>query len=339
MIRSVPIHWTLSALMVLVAVSASPARAVEETTLQNSVDSGDEPLNLIESVPAGVSPKPAERGLVLNFAGRVNHVEAVYDAVGGVTHLEISNHPMWVARHQLGEARPGLTDAEFQRITELRSLESLRILQQPLSDDAYAVLEHFPDLKAFRIEGHRTDEAAGRSHRFMRHINHCTNLEALELKHLFGLKGTSVDKLKPMPKLEVLELDNDSAGPEALTFLAGCPNLRDFELHRTSISDEQLGKMVNLLPKLERFVIKPGGAGLTASSLSHLQQLPELKVVGLHQWKRPGSLPWDDGLEHLLAVPKLEMVEFPGSYVTAGSEEVRRLRQAMPELNFKGLSP
>lgn len=300
--------------------------------------SHDQVQNLVEKKTVGAKCDPAQRALLIRFADIVNHVAAEYDASGNVVHLEISNHNMWVARHELEAARPGLNDSDFARIIDLPKLASLTIIQQPLSDDAYAILANFPKLNAFRIEGHRTNELPKRSHVFMLQINHCRDLEELELKHLFGLKGTSVHRLNAFSKLRYLELDNDSAGPEALTFLAKCPNLREFELHRTKMTNDQIGKLVILVPDLQRFALKPSGGSnrLTAASLAHFSKLHKLEVAGLHQWK-PGTLPWDNGLEHLASIKTLKVIEFPGCRLSLDDPAIRKLCEARPDLKLTGL--
>lgn len=297
-----------------------------------------QPGKLAEQIPDGIIPNADEHSLVKYLATRVNEVKARYSEEGEVVHLALSNGKPWVEQVVKGEVDEALTNEDFARLSELPGLRSLLLIRPTVTDDAFAVLQKLPKLRDFRVEYYGSHGVPGQTHRFMLHLNHRPELEALELKHLFRLDGTSVDHLVAMPDLEYLELDVDSAGEEALTFLARCPELKDFELHRTSISDEQIGRIVDHLPGLRRFVIKPGyNPKVTAACLEHLGRLEDLEVVGLHIWRKPGSLPFAGGLEHIAAIPHVKAVEFPGCYLTTGSPEIEKLIAARPDLQLINL--
>lgn len=269
---------------------------------------------LIEYLPDGTTPRAEQRELVLNAAAKVRGCRVEYDAGGNVVGLELSNHNadrpknLTDEEKQALEARPGLDDATFQALGALPALKALGLRKQPLSAEAFAVLENWPDLEVFRIE--RSDWGDDNAD-FMLHLNKVPNLRWLELKHLFGLKETRIDELNGFPHLVRLELDNASAQEECLPFLERCPNIKDFELHRTQMTNAQIGRMIEALPNIERLDIKQRGAKeLDARFLAGLKNSEHLRVFVFNRWK-PEQIFWEDGVEHLTEVPSLKRLGAP----------------------------
>ncbi|NJO56501.1 MAG: hypothetical protein HC834_09415, partial [Rhodospirillales bacterium] len=93
---------------------------------------------------------------------------------------------------------------------------------------------------------------------FMVVANHfIQQLKTLEIKHNFRLKQTLVDKLKPMPELRRLVLDNESAGPSSVNFIISCPKIEELELHRTRIVEYDMCKILQNLKNLKILWIRP----------------------------------------------------------------------------------
>lgn len=270
---------------------------------------------LQEVIPDGVTPDPDQRAIVTSFAPMVYSCAVEYDADGNVRALKLSNHGVNLPkkksdpelRAQFEAERPGVDDAAIARLAELPQLEALRLVKQDnFSDEALAVLQHFPDMKVFAIEYYVGANTAD----FMLHLDHLQNLEWLELKHLFGLKVTRVDELQGFPKLLRLELDNASAQEECLPFLERCPELRDLELHRTSMGNDAIGRLCAAVPKLERFDLKQDRAELDAGCLKHCQQLEQLEVFTFNRWDND-QIFWEDGVEHLVPIDSLKHIGGP----------------------------
>lgn len=284
--------------------------------------------SLKESVPAGVTPKAEQKAVVDALAARVSRCDAAYDQDGNLISLLLCNHNAFSRIKP--QTRSGVDDATFRRLNVVPSLKQLHLLKQPLSDDAFAILRQWPDLEVFCIEGHKGDHSG----RFMLHLNGHPNLKWLELKHLFGLDGTAVDQLDAFPKLERLELDNASATARCLPFLKRNPQLRDFELHRSTMTNEEIAALVDALPRLERLALKPlGKKCFDHRCLKEVTGLTELKVFGFHHWKEKLFV-WHDGIEHLAELPELAYVECPSAFWE--SEAMLRLRAKKPHLQNTG---
>jgi len=303
--------------------------------------------SLVEFTPEGVTPKPDQRALVLAAAEKVTSLRAEYDGEGNVIGLQISNHTADTPREVTQEERDvlarraGLDDASFMALGKLPELEALTLRKQGLlSDASFAVLQSWPELKVFRIEdrdGYREngDQASSgdwptHTSAYMLHLNGLTNLRWLEFKHGPGPEPTYIDKLDGFPKLERLELDHSAAQSEAVAFLQRCPNLRDFELHRTTVSNEEIGQMVAALPKLERFDLKQrNNQTPDAACLVHFSKLPHLRVFDFIRWHED-QIFWEDGVEHLVDVPSLKSIGGPWDHPA-----IVKLRQARPDIRKK----
>ena len=296
-IRSVSFIFALLAIASASALGEMPGYSPE-----------DDPA-LEEIIPAGVTPDPEQRAIVLEAVPQVYLCRVEYNAAGNVRAIYLSNHPALSNRKKViaayGEETPeraGIDAATLARFAAFGDLEEIIMLHQNPGAEGFVALDHWPNLISFRVE--YIDHAD-----FMPKINALQNLRWLELKHLFGLKETRVDELGTFPYLERLELDNASAQEEALTFLARNPSIRDFELHRSGLDNEDIGTIVDLLPNLERFCLKPQGANhFDAGALVHVKRLEGLKVFGFHQWS-PDMYVWEDGIEYLAGIPSLQSIE------------------------------
>lgn len=265
---------------------------------------------LEEVVPHGVTPDPAQRAAVLHAVPYTYLTKAEYDEQGNVIGIYLSNHKAKsnckAVFEKYGEnERPGVTAevvADFAVFTELRDLE---MLQQDPSPEGFEAAQNWSKLKSFRIE-HMDDPG------FMLYVNALPTVKWLELKHLFGTDGTYVDQIGTLPNLKRLELDNDSAQQEALVFLQRNPSIEDFELHRSDLSNEEIGQLVDYLPNLKRLALKPGRAKehFNHESLAHVKRLNQLQVFGFHHWS-DDMFVWENGIEHLASIPSLEFVEAP----------------------------
>lgn len=272
-----------------------------------------------------------------------HHVET--DANGHVVRFGVSNHGM----HRKGKdaaPRPGVTDADLERLLACRRLRGIFLEIQPLTDDGYALLANFPELTDLRLhyanaKPYRRDGKDIASARFALVVNDMARpLRILELKHLFGIRGTVMGKLKAQPELEKLELDNDFAGPEALPFILAATKVRSLQLHRTSIGEAGLARIVAALMNLELLVLRPTGRAdgdtpLRGRSLRALRGHKRLKALYLGiNWT---DLPYEDGLEHLTTIPTLEYVSLESSRpnLNKDSPQVQALHEARPDLTIR----
>ncbi|MFP4068634.1 MAG: hypothetical protein ACOC4K_00515 [Verrucomicrobiota bacterium] len=287
----------------------------------------DDPA-LEEIIPDGVTPDTGQRAVVLEAVPQVYLCRVEYNPGGKVRAIYLSNHKVKSNRKQVlaayGEERAGIDAATLARFAAFGDLEEIILLHQNPAAEGFAALDDWPDLISFRIEN--IDHAD-----FMPEINALQKLRWLELKHLFGLDETRVDELGTFPFLERLELDNASAQEEALVFLARNPTVRDFELHRSGLGNEEIGRIVDSLPNLERLALKPGGRDpFDAGTLAHVKRLRNLKIFGFHQWK-PEMYVWEGGVEHLAEIPSLRFIEIAARHDPA---VIGKLLEARPDIQI-----
>ena len=307
--------FIISALFaVACALSAAPAGGYSPE---------DDPA-LEEIIPAGVTPDPGQRAVVLEAVPQVYLCRVEYNPAGRVRAIYLSNHGAKSNKKEVlaaygEEERTGIDAATLARFAAFGDLEEIIMLHQSPAAEGFVALDSWPNLISFRIE--KINHAD-----FMPRINALRNLRWLELKHLFGLNETRVDELGTFPFLERLELDNASAQAEALVFLARNPTVRDFELHRSGLGNEEIGQIVNALPNLERLALKPSGRDhFDAGALVHVKQLPNLKVFGLHHW-RPEMYVWEGGVENLAEIPSLRFIENAARHDSAVIEKLLETR-------------
>ena len=243
-----------------------------------------------------------ERAIVLAIAKKVNLCSVLYNEAGHIEYLWISNHGIFKNKDET-EKRSGITGEDLATIAGLKHLRALLVRHQTgVPNEAYQVLDNFPDLEAFCIEYHR------QTGEFQKFLKHKPKLKTLHLKHLFGTKGTLVDTLGTYPELEVVELDNESAGPQAEAFLLANPTIVDLELHRSTLSNEAIERISKALPHLKRLALKTARGGFDKSCVQYMKNLPKLESFELHgSWPRD-QFTWDD-IKVLAEMPQLKQVK------------------------------
>ena len=160
------------------------------------------------------------------------------------------------------------------------------------------------------------------------------DLEIIEIKHNFKMKAINVDKLEEaFPKVWRLVLDTPLSADQTMHMLRLCPNVTDLQLHRTSLTAEQLVEVARLLPKLEVLWFKPKG-DLEAGHLAALRHFAKLRIYSPQQYKN--ELPYENGWEHLLQVPALQRLEIAGSREGTNGSAMESLKRARSQLEIDG---
>ena len=289
--------------------------------------------------------KPAQQAILDAFARHTVRQKAVLDADGNVVRLAISNHAAFWKQKPAPPPEP-MPEALFRNgIVQLPHLEAVAIEKQNLADAAYALLGGLKRLRDVRLHYLRRDAGATRdAPRFVNRLP--LPLEVLEIKHCFSIRGGCMDRLKPQPDLRKLEIDTGYAGPEAVGFIEGAPKLVNLQMHRTTVSDGGLQRVFAALPDLEVLLVRPSGPRkradrITGRSLRGLARCPKVRLLVLGiAW---GDFPWEDGLEVLAGLERLEQGDFAPTDIRGFSLDyptVRRLHRARPDLllRFKCLS-
>lgn len=269
---------------------------------------------------------------IAQLTAQVVASEVVRDAAGTPVALALSNH-LGTARGKGGNpAATGLGSMHVPLLAGLTSLEALALEKQPLADADYAGLALLTRLEDVRLQ--YLDGKAGATRRAPLFINHLPRpLRVLEIKHCFSIDGGCMGELKPQPALEKLELDTGFATPDAVPFICAARALRNLQLHRTSIGDEELARVVAALPQLETLLLRPqpraGSPALTLGCLREVARLPRLQHLIL-------GLTWDmlqpDGLRPLASCANLRQLDLALPGVGIDHPAVRDLHGLRPTL-------
>ncbi len=277
---------------------------------------------LVERIPKGTTPDAGDHAILEKLAPKVYELEVEYDAAGRVVKMFATNHLVNQKARKITEQRPGLQDEDAASLAKLSRLTGICFEKQAITEKGLATLK---DLPLTDVRLHYMPR--GIDPKYPAFLNG-KPLDVLHLKHNFSSK-VDVTVLKDFPDVRYLVLDTTAAGPGCVTFVKGCPKVEVFELHRPRLSGAQFEELCDHLPNCRWLEIKPDIGG--ATSLKHLAKLPKLEALMLSQWKA-GTLPYADGLEHLVAIKGLKVVSLSG----AKPEDIAKLTAAAPHLKVAG---
>lgn len=258
------------------------------------------------------------------------------DAAGNVVRFGVSNHGQFYKDKSV-PPKPGLQDADMPKLLAFPKLQGVFFETQPISDKGYEVLTQLPELTDVRFHYVNDRMTTGtvlsstpRSPAFGLVVNRLQMpLKILEFKHLFSVKGTVINQLKPQPELEKLELDCDFCGSSAVPFICQSPKVRNLQLHRQTMTDADMQKIFAALPRLEVLVLRPtgrakGGDPITGQTLRGLKVHQHLKWLWLGiSWNH---LTYAGGLEYLASIPTLEYINCDDPKLKPEFEELLKVR-------------
>jgi hypothetical protein len=263
---------------------------------------------------------------------------------GTIVGVGFSNHPSLKQDDEPEDAYPGLNDAAMQKLLQLPQLESIALQSQPLTDSGYQVIGLLPRVETVTISD--PVYQPGLSHAYVISLENLKEqLEVLELEQSEAIDNSALPLLWGYPKLQFLAVDGVSADDSVIDFVRGTPALTGLELWNTTLSDEELHALVNAAQGLQYLLIAPAapesgeprGSRITASSLRHLKELPNLRFLQL-QGEGILPLPFENGLEHLTEIPNLTKLSYPQKH--AGMDEgvpadvTSQLKEARPDLEI-----
>jgi len=257
-----------------------------------------------------------------------------------------STPPEQQTKHR--DQRPGLDDDDFRKILHFPKLRAVATQFQRISDDGYAVLTAFPDLVAVNLSNLKTamkndDQPQTPTSQTLLYLDQLRQLQDWNTTHSFGYQDEPpvLNEMQGFPELRSLNVDVGHADDfdELFPFIQKSPKLEFLKLHRTNFSEAQIKQILDLLPNLKRLDIKPRGntpgKRWSYRSLRLIQDYPNLESLRLiHADALP--LPWEDGLEHLVAAKQLKYLDFPisGDGREVRPEDLQRLQQARPDLKI-----
>ena len=296
----------------------------------------------------GTTGAENQRELAERLGALVEGYDVQTDDAGNVVLLALSNHPIHRKDNKAPPA-PGVRDDDLKALLKMPRLRTVFLEKQPITNAGYAMLTRLPELTDLRL--HYLNDKLFRDRKGYTYpladanaalvVNELRRpLKVLEIKHCFAIRDVSIDRLKPQPELEKLELDATFAGPKAVRFILGSPKVRNLQLHRTTMSDAELVCVLKGLPALEVLELRPAGPRdrkakpITARSLRGLEGHKKLRAVYMGiNW--PGTV-YEGGLAQLAGIQTLEVVDLHDAQpkVTREHPAVKRLHKARPDVTI-----
>jgi hypothetical protein len=279
-------------------------------------------------------PKPEQKAVVEAFRPHTVQQKAVYDDEGNVIKLAVSNHGAFWAGEDVPPPEPMPEDL-FRRVLELEHLQAIGIEKQDIGDETYHMLGRLKKLQDVRL--HYMSAEAGATRNAPLFINDLPlPLHVLEIKHNFKIRGGCMEKLKPQPELQKLEIDTGYAGPRAVGFIEKSPELVNLQIHRTSMTDADLQRVFKALPKLEVLLVRPVKLRQDPVTLNSLRGLKghenlRLVILGMH-W---GEITYENGLDALATIPSLQQVDLEPAEpkgLTTDHPAIQKLHEARPDI-------
>ncbi|MFW5830045.1 MAG: hypothetical protein ACOCXA_07260, partial [Planctomycetota bacterium] len=176
---------------------------------------------------------------------------------------------------------------------------------------------------------------------YIRLLEHCSKLKALDLTPSFGVQGSILPELPAMPELRWLSVDCAASEASVIDFIAGSPKLEALRLHRTGMSDAELTRLVTVLPELRWLEYKcsrkqsehaTSKEQANDPTLAVLAQLPKLEMLYLSGGFQPPHS-WENGFEHLASMSQLRVLTVKESR-KANDPALDQLRAARPDLQI-----
>jgi hypothetical protein len=266
-----------------------------------------------------------------DLTDKVYHSRVEFDEDGNVVSLLLRHED-----HFRGDQpeKPGINNEDMQKLLAFPMLQSLEIWTVPVDGQGLKVLPKLTALEHLELRElyQRTEVKPD----FMLFLNDMPNLKWLDLMHWFGLDDFELEQIKGLPGLEVLNLDKPAAHREVVDFVAGCPKLMALGLHRVPLTEEEFADLLEAAPNLEGLLLRhtfPDRRGSKNHwhALRLMPRAKKLRLLNLGDGYNPPYL-WEDGLEHLVAMPQLKEL-----YMKAGELEdpaLERLAEARPDLEI-----
>jgi len=297
---------------------------------------------------------PAEQiDLYNQLAAKTYRAELAQDADGNIIFIGLNQANI---HKKDNPDAPGISDEDMALLARFPKLQGLTLPNQPLTDAGYAQLANLPNLRIASIGNIMTNKAAPTkaTSRAITYLDGARNLEVLDLTHTFGMEGDPpvLQDMQGFPELKVLIVDVGLSNDfdEFFPFVQKSPKLERLKLHRCNFSEKQMAQILDALPNLKVLEMKPSGntpgKRWSYTSLKLVAEHPNIEVLRLIQ-KHALPLPWENGLEHLVAAKNLKVFVFPNhGYQIRGVEDrvvapadLERLRAARPDLTINPPGP
>jgi hypothetical protein len=195
---------------------------------------------------------------------RIDRVDAITDEslerLAGLSKLE----------HLALEA-PHLTANGFAQLARLHKLKSLA-LSQTLDDEGLKMLQALKDLRRLQLFATNVSDDG------MAALADNTSIRHLQLLSNSRLTGASIQYIRQMKQLELLELLGRGFGDETLKHLAHHPRLTRLEIHESMITDAGLAHLPTL-PQLRHLCLASNK--ITDQGIADISRLTGLEWLEL----------------------------------------------------------
>jgi hypothetical protein len=191
-----------------------------------------------------------------------------------VTDRSMSYFGLFSRLRYVNLCRTGVTDAGLLHLRNAPELDSLYLLDDPISDAGLVYVPRFTELQYLTLEGTRITDAG------MMHLRGLAKLRSLNLRKT-KVSDTGLAHLTELRSLVLLELDDTRVTNAGLIHLQNLPELQCIYLCRTEVTDDGLNHLAKI-PRLDAvFVI---GTKVTSTGAKELKAAKP----GLRIWRKKG---------------------------------------------------
>lgn len=294
-------------------------------------------LNLSESRITGVG---------LTSAAQLSRVTEVHSHSAPITNAGLKMIAQIPRLEQLSLSDHKISGVGFQSLENCRDLKNLFLCGANVDDECLKHIRRIPNLRELYLNETRVSNAG------LRQLRGHPNIAHLQFfKTRIELNDSALADLGTLPSLEFLDLSDRNITDVGLVHLSGCKGLKDLRLNGTRISDAGLSSLKSLT-KLQSLYLDR--TQITDEGLKQLKSLTNLKYLSLSGLRRseifsggmvsreyyrqhcdPGCIHVTDaGLEHLVGIPSLTLVNVYGTRATGTG--IRLLEIRRPSLHFFG---
>ncbi len=271
--------------------------------------------------PTGDSEPPWPKWLVKTLGpdafGNVVAVSLIGHDFGDalMTHIGCLHHLERL--HLSGRIRTGTGFAQLEKLT---ALETLRLPNHRFSDDDLSHLAGMTKLKRFTLVGPQITDKG---------LAHLTGMRQMESLQLIGTNITTLEPIRGLTQLKVLDINRSPIGDEGLRPLEGFTSLQWLQLGETQVTDAGVAHF-SKLSNLSSLALN--STRVTDAGLRTLFDLPQITTLNLYDTRVTDA--GLAGLAERINRGPLQNLVASGLGVTPGG--VEELRKKLPRVSVMG---
>ena len=199
---------------------------------------------------------------------------------------------------------------------EFKNFTEITLVGGHVLDSDLELLKPFAKLKWLQLDRSQAADSG------LAHLRGLSRLEFLSLCST-QVNDEGLKLLGELPELRQLQLVDTKVTDAGVQYLRKFSNLESLTLQGTDVSDRGL-PLLGANSELRELQL---GASITDNGLQHLLVLPKLNVLGLHQ-----AQVTDEGLQQIRSLPSIKELWFCQTNVTDAG--IKELQQALPHVTI-----